>query len=344
MVGTHARCEWLGGRERAIVIAVAHLVWGPLGVAPLRRFLDSYARFPAGVDQRAVILFNGVGGEQRPQLEAELSDTEHRALTLGAPVQDLAAYTQAARLLEHERICFLNSYSVVLAPDWLAMLNAALDEPHAGLVGATGSWGSIHSAVLNTLLLPNPYRGVLPSRTVTREQFAAIAWELERESSPDSLDGALDTAPRRQRSLGHRAVKLLRALGPMPEQLLRFEPFPAHHLRTNAFMVDRATFNSLQIRPINRKLDAYLMESGRHSFTRQAQRRGLRTLVVARDGAVYDHERWPHSRTLWQGDQEGLLVADNQTRSYVNGGLERRRVLSAFAWGSQAQPRVSDPG
>jgi hypothetical protein len=70
---------------------------------------------------------------------------------------------------------------------------------------------------------------------------------------------------------------------------------------------------------------------------------GLRTLVVARDGEFYDHPEWARSRTLWQGDQEGLLIGDNQTRMYARGGIERRRLLSAFAWGRMADPFVAVP-
>jgi hypothetical protein len=325
-------------------IAIAHLVWGPLGPAPLRRFLASYRQFPAGEAHELVVLFNGVGEGRRPELEAELEGIEHRVLVLDPPVQDIAAYAYAAKRLQHERICFLNSYSVLLAPDWLAKLSTALDQPRVGLVGATGSWASMRSAVLNALMLPNPYRRAVPKRSVTREQVVSIALDLERESSSDCLEevAAPDAhVPRAgARSLLGRGLRLLKDLSPMPEQLLRFDGFPSHHLRTNAFMLDRATFNSLNVRQINRKMDAYLMESGRHSFTRQVQRRGLRTLVVARDGSAYDHEQWPCSHTLWQGDQEGLLIADNQTRSYESGDIDRRRVLSAFAWGPQANPRT----
>jgi hypothetical protein len=60
--------------------------------------------------------------------------------------------------------------------------------------------------------------------------------------------------------------------------------------------------------------------------------------VVARDGACYNHPDWSASATFWQGDQQNLLVADNQTRSYANGGLDRRRLLAAFAWGPDAAP------
>jgi hypothetical protein len=325
------------------VIAVVHLVWGPLGPVPLQAFLASYHRHAAGAEHELVVLFNGVGREQRPALEAELQGTEHRLLELTEPIQDLAAYAQAAARLGHERVCFVNSYSAILAPDWLAKLADALDRPHAGLVGATGSWASLRSGVLNSLFLPNPYRGVVPERSVARAQFIAIEREQKDASArvgetpvtvaPDGASGGL-----RRRSLTRSVLATLKTLPPMPEQLLRFESFPAHHLRTNAFMAERTTVTDLRIGALKRKMDAYALESGRNSLTRQVQRLGLRALVVNRDGDHYDHEQWHLGRTFWQGDQEGLLVADNQTRTYANGGFDRRRLLSAFAWGRLADP------
>jgi hypothetical protein len=295
------------------------------------------------VDHELVVLFNGVEGEQRERLEAELEGVEHRLLVLPARVQDLTAYSHAADVLSHDRLCFLNSYSVLLAPEWLAKLNDALDQPATGLVGATGSWASLRASVLNALLLPSAYRGIVPGRAVIREEMNGIKQELAVESSGASVEellaaGAPSGDDQSPPSFAKRVLSMVRSLSPMPEQFVRFEEFPAHHVRTNAFMVDRELFTSLEMRPINRKMDAYLMESGRRSFTRQVQKRGLRTLVLARDGAVYEPERWHLSRTLWQRDQEGLLVADNQTRSYANGGLERRRVLSTMAWGPEAAP------
>lgn len=312
------------------MIAVIHLVWGPLGPRPLREFLASYRRHPAGIEHELVLLLNGVSDAQRAALDRELEGVEHRQLTLPKPVQDLAAYRQAAELLGHERVCFLNSYSTILAPDWLAKLSHALEMPGAGLVAATGSWASARSAILNAFFLPNPYRGVVPGRRVAREQLASIESELaghdvdHREPPPPSL----------MRSV----INTLRTLPAVPDQLLHFDGFPAEHLRTNAFIADRGTFLSLRTGSVSTKMDAYRLESGRHSFTRQIQDRQLRALVVDRDGAAYDPPDWSKSRTLWQADQEGLLVADNQTRVYTSGGIDRRRVLSTFAWGREADP------
>jgi hypothetical protein len=326
------------GADRLPVPGVVHLVWGPLGSEPLRRFVASYREHTAGVEHELMILLNGVTAQQRPELLAELDGLDYRLLELQEPVQDLAAYMQASKQLEHERLCFLNSYSEILAADWLAKLDHALDQPRAGLVGATGSWASTRSWVLHSLFVPTPYRGVMPERRIAREQFVAI--ELERQGPP--VAGSSEP-PRR--SLVDGLWAKLRTLPAMPEQLLGFKGFPAHHLRTNAFMADRTTLARVRIKPVETKMDAYAFENGRHSLTCQIQAMGLRTLVVDRDGAFYDHEQWPQARTFWQGRQERLLVADNQTRSYTDGGLDRRRLLSAFAWGPQADPggSLSDP-
>jgi hypothetical protein len=317
-----------GGPRR---LGIVHLVWGPLGNEPLRRFVRSYREHPAGVEHELVVLLNNVSPGQRSELLAELEGVAHRVLDLPEPVQDLAAYAQAACRLEHERLCFLNSHSEILAPDWLAKLDRALNQPGAGLVGATGSWASTRSWVLHSYFVPTPYRGHIPERGIARAEFLAI--ELERAGLPVSEASETPT-----RTLRDSLRAKLRTLPDMPVQILGFEGFPAHHLRTNAFMAARATLSRVWERRIETKMDAYRLENGRHSITRQVQAMGLRALVVARDGSSYDCEQWPLSRTLWQGDQEALLVADNQTRSYAHGGADRRRLLSGFAWGAHADP------
>jgi hypothetical protein len=133
-----------------VSIALVHLVWAPLGREPLRAFLGSYAAHPAGVEHELVVLVNGIGMSAadgrspltREQLAAELCGVPHRLIELERPVLDLAAYGAAVRALEHERVCFVNSYSLILAGGWLGQLARAHERPDVGLVGATGSWES----------------------------------------------------------------------------------------------------------------------------------------------------------------------------------------------------------
>ena len=142
------------------MIAVVHLVGPPWDPERLRTFLASYRTHQAGTEHELVVLVNGGTPQQRQALEGELEGVEHQ-LIVDEPV-DLAAYLQAAKRLPHDRLCFLNSHSVILAQDWLAKLAHALDQPGAGLVGATGSWESVRSVTFNSLFLPNAYRGAIP--------------------------------------------------------------------------------------------------------------------------------------------------------------------------------------
>jgi hypothetical protein len=123
-------------------MGLVYLAWGGLGMEPVGEFLDSYARHSAGLDHELVVLLNGVSTTQRLALLDVLDGVDHRTLELEEPSQDLAAYGRAAQRLEHEHLCFLNSYSVVLAEGWLGTLAQAAWMPGVGLAGASGSWES----------------------------------------------------------------------------------------------------------------------------------------------------------------------------------------------------------
>jgi hypothetical protein len=302
------------------VIAVVHLVWGPLGEAPLRRFLDSYSAHAAGAEHELVVLLNGVERDRRDSLLTALDGFEHRLLETERPMQDLPAYAWAGGRLEHERLCFLNSYSTILAPNWLRKLDRALDRPRAGLVGATGSWGSIRSYLRFSLGLRGPYARIYDDRQATIAALEAVA--EERQSA----------TPRRRR------IPVVTYGLAVLDQAHGFVPFPARHVRTTGFMLDRELFASLRIGPVERKNDAYRLESGRHSISAQVARRGLELIVVARDGQCFSAPDWAASRTFWQGTQENLLIADNQTASYAHGDAAAREVLSRYAWGELADP------
>ena len=126
--------------------------------------------------------------------------------------------------------------------------------------------------------------------------------------------------------------------------ILRQPSFPAPHLRTNAFVLERELMLRIQPGSLADKAGAYLLESGRRSFARQIERMGLQVLVAGRDGGAYAASEWPRSHTFWQGAQENLIVADNQTRSYESADFEVRSLLAAHAWGELAEPAMPDPG
>jgi hypothetical protein len=296
-------------------------------VEPLRRFRDSYLSHPAGVEHRLLVLYNGVAADRALDMwESELADVPHEALRTERPVQDLDAYRYAAERIAAESLCFLNSHSVLLADGWLAALANALRQPGVGLVGASGSWASMRSLARYDLGLGGPYRRVFHSRAEVRAQLAVLG--AKRSAATDKSDSG---------PLGK-----LRVAARVLEQTSGFRSFPAPHVRTNGFMLARDTLLALRWPSTRRKAQAHRLESGRESITRQVQVRGLGVLVVARGGASFAVEDWPLSRTFWQGGQENLLIADNQTADYASGDAEMRAFLARYAWGRNADPSSED--
>jgi hypothetical protein len=313
---------------RGGAVCLVHLVWAPLGPERLARFLDACRRADPGAPHRLLVLLNGFpAGEDLSPWQRLLAGVEHDELRLERPVLDLAAYREAVERVRADRYCFVNSYSEPAVSGWLAKLDAALAQTGVGLAGATGSWASTRSLTAHVLRLPSAYRGVLPAPGLAVQRLMSI--EADRTGS---------TPPPPHRDAFARTRARLRTLAEVPSRTLPYERFPAYHIRTNAFMIRHSTLAALRQRPVRGKHDAYLIENGRASITRQVQRKGLRTVVVDRDGRAYDHQQWHLSRTFWQGDQEGLLVSDNQTRYYDETDADRRSLLSAFAWGREADP------
>ncbi len=300
---------------------LVYLVWAPLGPRPLARFLDSYRRHEAGTPHRLLMLLNGFSAEQDPApWRVLLADIEHEELRARRQMLDLAAYMEAAAQVPAKRYCFLNSYSVVLADLWLRALERALSGPGVGIVGPTGSWGSICSYQRFMLGLGGPYAGVFGNR------HAAVAALMAAGARAD---------PEPQQG-GREPLAYARTL---LEQAHGFARFPAPHIRTNGLMVEAEVLRRVTIPRLERKIDAYRLESGRKSLTAQIEGMGLTAAVVGRDGRAFAPDQWPASRTLWQGEQENLLIADNRTEDYELGDADARAALSRYAWGEDADPR-----
>lgn len=297
--------------------AVVHLVWGPAGHEPFERFVAAYRRLEAQEEHDLVLLLNGV------EDPADLAGYRSRAAGLTAQEiilpgrsLDLPAYLAAARELPHERVCLLNSYAEPLADGWLRMLCAPLADPATGAAAASGSWASHRSFALSLLRLPNGYRGTLGDRRLMNPALRSVS-----------------TAPKV--GIGQRAVRAARDL---PGEITAYPGFPAPHLRTNAFVIGRELLLSLKDGRLDTKQATYRFEAGRASMTAQLRERGLAPVVVSRDGAARTHEDWPEADVFWQGAQAQLLVADNQTRQYDEGGPAVREALSRYAWGPRARP------
>jgi hypothetical protein len=59
---------------------------------------------------------------------------------------DIGSYFAAAKVVINPRLLFLNTFCEILADNWLAHFDKALNVSGVRLVGATGSWQSASSS------------------------------------------------------------------------------------------------------------------------------------------------------------------------------------------------------
>ena len=105
------------------------------------------------------------------------------------------------------------------------------------------------------------------------------------------------------------------------------------HVRNNAFCIRRTLY--LEITKGASKKDAASLQADRvRSITRAVKKRGLSARIV---GRTKDHDlrEARDSHTFWWGEQNELLVADDQTDDYTNGSPEHRAFLRSAGWPSR---------
>ncbi|OBH16202.1 hypothetical protein [Mycobacterium sp. E3247] len=134
-------------------LTVVHLARGSNGPAPLERFLESYRAHHAGTPHRLLVVFKGYAQEDA------LIKEEAYARSFGADTLrlarddlfDIGAYRESASVIESRYVAFFNSFSEIVADEWLARLHCGIRQQGVGLVGATGSWESHASAALQRI-------------------------------------------------------------------------------------------------------------------------------------------------------------------------------------------------
>jgi hypothetical protein len=283
--------------EHKRTVAVVYLCWLPYEIGIFQRFIQSYLLNPAGYGHRLVIVFNGitlVEEDKYSQFKRYATDNLSQYEFIEMNSGfDIDAYFLAAQQTAEDLVLFLNSFSVFCDANWLRKYIDSYPQKSDALIGATASNQSLYSTVYQTQ-----------------------NWRWER-----------------QKSTGDNFKKFKMFLKAFFYWRFLVKPFPNPHIRTNAFFISRLLFLSLQRRRLNKKFDAYLFESGRQSLTNQVVKRGFPVWVVDRRGKKYGTSDWMSSNTFWCGDQENLLVADNQTSKYDHSDLEMKRYYNYLAWG-----------
>lgn len=311
-------------------IGVIYLCRFAEGQRPVRAFVDSYQAHPAGADHDLHVIFKGFPDADSVSAARTLFGRRPlHAVELPDRGFDISSYFAAARIATNQRLIFFNTFSELLAADWLKKFNAALDLPDVGLVGATGSWQSHRSCYEVSL------KRALASVTNPVGYLGRLRADLRNTETGRARPGASVA----QKAPSGVVPQILRRFGASSYRLVRFDhflghyvPYPNPHIRTNAFMIERDRFLALRTPSLRTKFGVYRFESGRQSLTQQILTQKLRPVVVDRDGRVYNIAAWESSLTFYIGQQRNLLVADNRTRDYSEGSPHAQARLQAHAW------------
>jgi hypothetical protein len=320
-------------------IGVVYLARCAEGAAAFRRFADSYRRQPAGRDHQLIVIYKGFA-QRRDLLEARavFDDLPHLGIELDDSGFDIGAYLEASRRVTHDYLCFLNTYSELAASGWLAKLADHGLREGVGIAGAMGSYESLFDSIMlmRHARWARDYSLGAADRERTAFYYGVL---LDRESGAGSSNAA--PAPRLSPAAGRilrypwYRWKALARLWPGAQtiDIRQFPSFPNPHLRSNGFIIGRERLRRFDRIRIGSKSDANRFESGRHGLTAALRRQGLAAIVVGRDGSGYDVPDWPSSRTFRLGEQENLLLTDNQSRNFASLPAGTRATYRRMSWG-----------
>jgi hypothetical protein len=308
------------------------------------RFIHSYKNYPAGRDHDLIVIYKGFA--QRKDLlqaRAVFDDIPHIGVELDDVGFDIGSYVETSRRVHNKYLVFLNSFTELVSPGWLAKMSAHVERDGVGIAGAMGSYeslfdsfGLINQVIKSCNRLSMPY-----DRTIHQHWDFIISKHCQGWIDSAKLPSAAAPANRVwaaiNRSVNRAVIRLwwIAYTGPgMPFAAYRqFPGFPNPHIRSNGFMVSRERLSRFGLGRFAEKLDACAFESGTNSLTSQLRREGLAAVVVGHDGRGYDVPDWPTSGTFRLGSQANLLLNDNQSRAYAEMSPESRETLARMTWG-----------
>ena len=274
-------------------ISVVYLSYIPFGVDKLREFIDNYLKFKPALNHDLVILFNGHSDEQE----------------INIFIQCLKSYDLKANIVISPELFDIGSYFYVsscLQNAYILFLNT-------------------YSRFLN-----NNWLEIL-ANSINGENIGAVgctgAWS---DFGGNHL---------------YRGPNLRMRLYSWFVYRFNFYPYITAHLRTNAFIIKRDVFLSLKYcYPSPRwlfhliygfkesKLKSFCFEHGIRSMTNQLIAKGYKINIVGKNGLSYSIDKWKESDTFWYGNQENLLIQDNQTQFYNNASSIEKQNFAKKAW------------
>lgn len=150
-------------------------------------FADSYKLYDAGTPHQLYIIFKGFKNKSYLLEAFDLfKNLNYIPIHLNDKNLDIGAYIEWAKIVDKKRICVLNTASEILSPFWLYKLSVNLSIHNVGLVGATGSFESLHE--YNNIFSPFPNVHVRTTGfMIDRDLFLCIAADYNITSKDEAF-------------------------------------------------------------------------------------------------------------------------------------------------------------
>lgn len=278
-------------------IAVIYLSWLPYGVSYLKDFLLSYSNNSSGYKHKLVFVLNGISFSGKETID------EFTNIILSENIPDF----EIIQFEKGQDIEVYQSVAKKIDADYFLFLNTYSQfNKENWLKYYVQNW--------------NDNIGLIGASGSYASYYSSII-ELTKFS--------LLHDPLIQK---FRSVKYLIKI--VIFQRNRFKRFPAPHIRTNAFFSSKKIWGSLVNAIVTNKMQAYYFENGKRSLTMQIIALGYRCLIIDKFGKAYEIQDWPKTNIFWKGNQENLLISDNQTKKFDVATDIEKKLLRKIAWGN----------
>lgn len=281
-------------------VSVVYLSWLPYGIGHLEKFIRSYKLYAAGYPHKLVIVFNGKSVGHPDPVDSFIAFLDDNNVSPDAILHIENAQDIAAYRFAAAKV----ETDLVLFLNTYAEIKSSdwlmkyvrAFSGDVGIVGSSGSYQSYYSSVF---------------------QKHSFLWESKKGFA-----------------YNYKKYKLF--IKTFLYWRFLFRPFPNPHIRTSAFMVRPMEFLCMNAGSLHSKFKAYLFENGRRSLTNHYLEKGLKPLVIGKNGNIYGVAEWKQSHTFWIADQENLLIEDNQTKLFDEQDKAEKNNMTQLAWGKHA--------
>jgi len=174
----------------------------------IQNFSQSYADFSSGSYLDFYVLIKGCTSEKNlTDIKISFSKIKHTVIYLDDDGYDIMAYIRASKIIENERVFFMNTFSRIESENWLLKIENAFKREGVGLIGCTGSFDSLNVLEPHFPLFPNPHIRT-NAFMVLREDFLDVTSDLELDSKWDALnfESGHESLTRKIENLGKKCL------------------------------------------------------------------------------------------------------------------------------------------